>query len=78
MSDYGDGAKGAVESEQYCMPSMNKRNVDSMNTAMGYHNMADRANTPKPPTSMVGAKRNEQLSPSMPGDNKYDYDKMRK
>lgn len=78
MSEYGDGDKGAVENESYCMPSWNKRNVEDMNNKMGYHNMADRANSSTPPTQMKGAKRNEQLSPAMPGDNKYDYDKIRK
>lgn len=50
----------SVENEQYCVPSMNKRNVDSMNNQMGYHDMSDRANTKPWPTSMQGAKRNVQ------------------
>ncbi len=79
MADYkdSDGVGGAVENEQYCMPSWNKRNVDSMNAAMGYHDMGDMANTPKAPTEMKAEKRNEQLSPKMPGERAYNYDKKR-
>jgi hypothetical protein len=70
MSEYGDGASGQVESEQYCMKkSWQARNVDEMTAKMGYHNMADKANTPKPPTKMEGEKRNVQLSPEMPNNN---------
>lgn len=50
----------AVENEQYCVPSMQKRNVDSMSQQMGYHDMGDRANTKPWPVSMSGAKRNAQ------------------
>jgi len=57
----------AVESEQYCMPSWNKRNTDSMNMDMGYHNMGDRANTGKPPVAMKAAKSNPQLAPQKLG-----------
>lgn len=80
MSDYNDasGVKGSVENESYCMPSWNKRNVEDMNTKMGFHNMSDRANSSTPPTRMTAAKSNPQLSPRMPGDNQYNYDKMRK
>jgi hypothetical protein len=55
----------AVENEAYCMPSMQKRNVDQMNMAMGYYNMEDRANTPKYPTGMKTAKTNPQMGPVM-------------
>lgn len=74
MADYqdSDGVKGAVESESYCMPSWQKRNVDSMNQAMGYHDMSDLANTPKAPTAMEGEKRNVQLEPNMPAANSND------
>ena len=48
-----------------------------MNMASGYHNMADLANASTPPTQMKGEKMNPQLSPNMPGENKYDYDKNR-
>lgn len=50
----------SVQNEQYCVPSMNKRNVDEMSTKMGYHDMSDRANTKPWPTSMQGATRNTQ------------------
>lgn len=69
MADYqnADGVNGQVESEQYCMKkSWQARNVDSTNQAMGYNDMADLANTPKPPTRMEGEKRNVQLDPKMP------------
>lgn len=56
----------AVEGEQYCMPSWQKRNVQDTNNRMGYNNMADRANTPKPPVAMKAAKSDKQLSPKMP------------
>lgn len=71
MADYGlaDGVNGQVEHEQYCMKkSWNAKNTDEMSAKMGYHNMADKANTPKPPTRMEGEKRNVQLDPNMPHD----------
>lgn len=49
-----------VENEQYCMPSMNKRNVDEMTNMMGYHDMSDRANTKPFPNNMQGNKVNAQ------------------
>jgi len=49
------------ENEQYCMNSMQKRNVDQMNQMSGYNNMSDRANTGKPPVAMKAAKSNPQL-----------------
>jgi hypothetical protein len=48
-----------------------------MNKGMGYGNMADLANSAHPPTKMEGAKRNVQLSPDMPGENEFNYDKNR-
>jgi hypothetical protein len=81
MSDF-DGESGQVENvkdEQYsAMPkSWQARNNMEMNKAMGYGNMADLANTPHPATKMEGAKRNVQLSPEMPGENEFNYDKNR-
>jgi len=68
MADYNDadGVKGAVENEQYCMPSWQKRNVDEMSSKMGYHDMSDLANTGKAPTMMKAEKSNPQLGPQMP------------
>ena len=64
MAEYNDRP---VENEAYCMPSYQKRNVDEMTQKMGYHDMSDLANTPKPPTQMKGEKRNVQLAPNLPG-----------
>jgi len=77
-----DGREGAVENkkdEHYvAMPkSWQARNNMDMNKGMGYNNMADLANVAHPPTKMEGAKRNVQLSPEMPGENEFDYDKNR-
>ncbi len=69
MADYqnADGANGQVEETQYCMKkSWQARNVDEMSNKMGYHDMGDLSNTPKPPTQMKGEKRNVQLDPKMP------------
>jgi len=81
MSDF-DGESGAVENkkdEQYsAMPgSWQARNNSEMNKASGYNNMADMANTPHPATKMEGARRNVQLSPTMPAEDKFNYDKNR-
>jgi hypothetical protein len=75
MAEYSnaDGVSGQVENESYCMKrSWQARNVDQMTNAMGYHDMSDLANTPKPPTKMEGAKRNEQLEPHMPNASEND------
>lgn len=77
-----DGREGAVENvkdEHYAaMPkSWEARNNRDMNKGMGYNNMADLANTAHPATKMEGAKRNVQLSPEMPPENHFDYDKNR-
>lgn len=77
-----NGESGAVENrkdEQYvAMPkSWQARNNMDMNKGMGYNNMADLANVEHPPTKMEGAKRNVQLSPDMPGENEFNYDKNR-
>ena len=81
MSDF-DGESGQVENvkdEQYsAMPkSWQARNNVEMNKGMGYGNMADLANTAHPATKMEGAKRNVQLSPSMPGEDEFNYNANR-
>ncbi len=77
-----DGRSGAVENvkdEHYvAMPmSWEARNNKDMNKGMGYGNMADLANTAHPATKMEGAKRNMQLAPNMPGENKFNYNANR-
>jgi hypothetical protein len=57
--------------------SWEARNNMEMNKGMGYNSMADMANTPHPATKMEGATRNVQLSPKMPGENDFNYDKNR-
>lgn len=67
--DNGTTSYGAVENESYCMPSMEKRNTEEMNNAMGYHDMGDLANTKPYPVQMndsPGVRRNMQEGPSMP------------
>jgi hypothetical protein len=69
------GSDGQVENNPYCMDkSWQARNVKQMNQASGYHDMSDLANTKQPPTSMMGAKANEQEGPKA-ADNKYNYGK---
>lgn len=81
MGDF-DGDHGAVENEKgkhyVAMPKSweSKNNMD-MNKGMGYENMADLANTPHPATKMEGAKRNVQISPRMPAEDKFNYNAMR-
>lgn len=79
MDDGESGAVVNVKDEQYsAMPmSWQAKNNMEMNKGMGYGNMADLANTPHPATKMEGAKRNVQLSPDMPGENEFNYDKNR-
>jgi hypothetical protein len=81
MSDF-DGESGAVENVKdkhyVAMPkSWESRNNMEMNKGMGYNNMADLANTAHPPTTMEGEKRNEQKAPSMPGENRFNYNANR-
>lgn len=64
MAEYGDGESGQVENESYCMKkSWNARNTDEMNNKMGYHNMSDLANTPKPPSMKKATPSNLQMGP---------------
>ena len=72
MADYSnaDGVNGQVMNESYCMKkSFHAQNVDEMTKMMGYHDMSDLANTPRPPTQMKAEKRNVQLEPKMPAPN---------
>jgi hypothetical protein len=79
MTNGKDGQVENVKNEHYAaMPdSWQARNNKETNIAMGYNNMSDMANTPHPATQMKGEKRNVQLSPQMPGEDKFNYDKNR-
>ncbi len=55
MADYKD-----YTSVQYCMPSIEKRNVDEANKALGYNNLSDKANRNKVPQGLQGAKVRKQ------------------
>ena len=77
-----DGRSGAVENvKDKHYVAMDKgweaRNNMDMNKGMGYNNMSDLANVPHPPTKMEGAKKNDQLSPKMPGENEFNYNAKR-
>lgn len=67
MAEYGKYE--SVENEAYCMPSMQKRNTDTMNLKSGYHDMSDLANTKPWPVEMGREKKNSQLGPQK--GNKY-------
>ncbi len=65
MSGYGEGGEeGQVEHEKYCMKkSMQAKNVDEMNSALGYEDESDLANTRRFPVEQVGEHRNVQEGP---------------
>lgn len=46
--------------KQYCMPSIEKRNVDTANKALGYNNLSDKANRDKSPQGLQGDKMRKQ------------------
>ena len=79
MMEGKDGQVMNVKDEQYsAMPkSWQAENNKMMNEGMGYATMGDLANTPHPATKMEGAKRNSQLSPKMPGEDEFNYNKNR-
>lgn len=70
MSDKnGTSSDGAVSNESYCMPSMQKSNVEEANRMTGRHDMSDLANTKSFPVEMStkeGVRRNMQESPKLP------------
>lgn len=73
MSNYDDGSESQVEGMSYCMKkSWNARNVDEMTQKMGYHDMADLANTSRPPTPVKAAKSNPQMGPEAANPSKND------
>lgn len=59
MADYGSDK--AVENEQYCMPSMQKRNVDSMNDKSKWPAWNEKSNTGMYPSKMEGPKERKQV-----------------
>jgi hypothetical protein len=67
-NDYnGVSADGAVRHESFCMPSMEKENVDQANRMTGRYDMSDLANTKPYPTEMSdkeGVRRNMQPGPT--------------
>jgi hypothetical protein len=67
-----NGNYGTVEGTNYCMDSMNARNVKEMNNKMGYHNMSDMANTGKAPTKPTGVATNAQHGPMAANPSKND------
>ncbi len=52
---------GAVENEQYCMPSMQKRNVDMMNDKSKWPAWNEKSNTEAYPSGMEGPKERKQV-----------------
>lgn len=55
MADYRD-----YTGTQYCMPSVEKRNVDEANKALGYNDLSDKANRNKSPQGLQGEKSRKQ------------------
>jgi hypothetical protein len=66
------GSHDSVQHMAYCMPSEQKQNTDQMNQAMGYHDLADLANTKPFPVQMGKEKKNSQLGPQGASEN-YRY-----
>ncbi len=57
MSEYG---KKDLTGVQYCMDSVNARNVEETNRMMGCHDLSNKANRDKQPQGLQGAKVNKQ------------------
>lgn len=74
MAEREYGSHDSVENMAYCMPSMQKRNTDSMNRDMGYFDSADLANTKPFPVQMGAERKNSQLGPQGASNN-YKYGK---
>ena len=68
------GSDWSVEHEAYCVNSMQKRNTDQMNSASGYFDMSDLANTKPFPVQMSKERKNSQLGPQGASNN-YKYGK---
>jgi hypothetical protein len=72
MAEYG--SEGSVEHQAYCMPSEQKRNTDQMNSASGYFDQGDFANTKPFPVQMGKERKNSQLGPQGASENyRYGY-----
>lgn len=54
------GGYDDLTAKQYCMPSIEKRNVDEANKALGYNNLSDKANRDKMPQGLQGEKSRKQ------------------
>jgi hypothetical protein len=64
---------GQVEATNYALKkSFQARNVEDMNSKMGYHDLSDLSNTPRPVTPVRAAKSNPQMGPEAANPSKND------